>query len=80
MQHDKDDNCYYCGYGPQNRSPVWSNTHPGVCCVTHSDDPPENAKNKNKWRKFKELPRDLYSGGGQTIMIWTKYGKKKGKV
>ena len=70
MQHDKDSNCYYCGYGPQNRSPTWSNWHPGICCVTHSNDPPEKAHNKTKWREYKKLPPNLGSGGGQTITLY----------
>jgi hypothetical protein len=69
MQHDKDNNCHYCGYGPHHRSPNWSNEHPGVCCVTHSDDPPENAKNENEWRKFKRLPRNFSSGGTVIIKV-----------
>jgi len=69
MRHDKDKNCYYCGYGPQHRSPNWSNAHPGICCVTHADDPPENAKNKVEWLKFKLLPRDFGSGGGKTLVL-----------
>ena len=65
MQYDKDNNCHYCGYGPQYRlHPNWSNEHPGVCCVTHADDPPEKAKNENEWRKFKRLPRNFSFGGG----------------
>jgi hypothetical protein len=58
MQHDKDNNCYYCGYGPQNLSPNWSNGHSGICFSTHSDDPPENAKNKKEWQKFKILSHE----------------------
>ena len=80
MQHDRYNNCHYCGYGPQNRSPNWSNGHPGVCCVTHSDDPHENAKNKNEWRKFKRLPRNFGSGGGQTLTIYTKTAQKDPKT
>ena len=72
MQHDISDNCYYCGYGPQHRSPVWSTGHLGVCTITHADDPPENAKNKDKWRKFKMLPRNFGSGGGQIITLSTR--------
>ena len=69
MQHDKDNNCHYCGYGPHHRSPIWSNEHPGVCCVTHMDDPPENAKNENEWQKFKKLPRNFSSGGTVIIKV-----------
>ena len=68
MQHDKDNNCHYCGYGPHHRSPIWSNEHPGVCCLSHMDDPAENAKNENEWRKFKKLARKS-SYGGMTIKI-----------
>ena len=77
MQHDKDDNCYYCGYGPQHRSSNWSNEHSGVCSLTHADDPPENATNKNEWRKFKRLPRNFGSGGGQTITLSSRKSPKK---
>ena len=69
MQYDKYNNCFYCGYGPQHRSPNWCNEHPGVCCVTHSDDPPENAKNETEWRKFKKNSLNFSYGGGMTIKI-----------
>jgi hypothetical protein len=69
MQYDKNNNCHYCGYGPQYRSPNWSNEHPGVCCVTHAYDPPEKAKNENEWRKLKKLPRNFSSGGDVTIKV-----------
>jgi hypothetical protein len=77
MQHDKDNNCYYCGYGPRHRSPNWSKGHSGICCITHSDDPPENAKNKDEWRKFKRLPRNFGSGGGQIITLFQRKDLKK---
>ena len=69
MQYDKDNNCHYCGYGPQHRSPNWSNEHSGICSITHSYDPPENAKNKDEWRKFKRLPRNFSSGGMIIIKV-----------
>ena len=51
MQHDKDDNCYYCGYGPQNRSPLWNK---GVhkCKSSHIYDTIGKAKNVQKWEMF----------------------------
>ena len=70
MQHDIFGNCNYCGYGPQHRSPNWIKGHSGICGLTHSDDPPENAKNKDKWQKFKKMPRNFGSGGGQTITLF----------
>ena len=69
MQYDKDDNCHYCGYGPRFRSPNWSKEHLGVCCLTHSCDPPENAKNETEWRKFKKNSLNFSYGGGMTIKI-----------
>ena len=79
MQHDIFGNCYYCGYGPQHRSPIWSNEHPGVCCVTHSGDSPEKATNEPEWRKFKRLPRNFGSGGGQSVTFNIKVAPKKHK-
>jgi hypothetical protein len=51
MQHDKDGNCYYCGWGPQNRSPLWDK---GVhkCKSSHMEDSIIRAKNVQKWRMF----------------------------
>jgi len=69
IKMDKANNCYYCGYGPQHRSPDWCKGHPGICAVTHADDPPEKAKNENEWRKFKRLPRNFSSGGDVTIKV-----------
>lgn len=77
MQHDIFGNCNYCGYGPQYRSPNWSKGHSGICCITHSDDPPENAKNKDEWRKFTRLPRNFGSGGGQIITLFQRKDLKK---
>ena len=71
MQHDNNNNCNYCGYGPQNLSPNWSKDHSGICSLTHSDDSPENAKNKKEWQKFKNLSQN--SGSGQTITLNENY-------
>jgi hypothetical protein len=77
MQHDIFGNCNYCGYGPQHRSPNWGKGHADTCCLTHSYDPPENAKNKEEWRKFKRLPRNFNSGGGMTITLFQRKIPKK---
>jgi hypothetical protein len=69
MQYDKDNNCHYCGYGPQHRSPDWGKGHLGVCNLTHSRDPPENAKNETEWRKFKKNSLNFSYRGIMTIKI-----------
>ena len=57
MQYDSCGNCYYCGYGPNNRNPKWCNWKQH-CTLTHAYDPPENAVNIEEWQKIKYLPRN----------------------
>ena len=76
MQYDSCGNCYYCGYGPNNRNPKWCNWKQH-CTLTHAYDPPENAVNIEEWQKIKLLPRNFNSGGGKSMIL---KGIKKEKV
>ena len=60
--------CHYCGYGPNNRNPKWPNWKQN-CTLTTAYDPPENAKNKEKWERVKLLPPNFNSGGGKTMIL-----------
>ena len=50
-QYDSNGNCFYCGFGPNNRNPFWCEWK-NKCTLTHKQDPLKEAKSPLEWKLF----------------------------